>query len=118
MVFGRYYGHPLFSIIFMKISAMKNVLIGFLSIFLVYSVQAQTPANATQAPYLVNPGIPLFRLLKVDSIHYVTKDDIKRNRKVLMIFFSPDCEHCKHQTRDILADFDKFKDVRRIEPKA
>jgi hypothetical protein len=27
------------------------------------------------------------------------------------MFFSPECEHCKHQIRDILADFNKFKDI-------
>ncbi len=92
---------------------MKSVLIAFWGFFLTTGVLAQStqaPA-AAQAPYLVNPGIPLFRLLKVDSIQYVTKDDIKKNRKELMIFFSPECEHCKHQMRDILGDFEKFKDI-------
>ena len=27
------------------------------------------------------------------------------------MFFSPECEHCKHQMQDILADFSKFKDI-------
>jgi thioredoxin-related protein len=27
------------------------------------------------------------------------------------MFFSPDCEHCKHQTEAILADFKDFKDI-------
>jgi thioredoxin-related protein len=72
---------------------------------------SQTPNNVPQAPYLKNPGILPFKILQVDSTHFYTKDDIKKNRKVLIIFFSPDCEHCKHQTKDILADFDKFKDI-------
>ena len=29
----------------------------------------------------------------------------------LVIFFSPSCEHCKHQTSDILAEIGKFKDI-------
>ena len=30
---------------------------------------------------------------------------------MLLMFFSPECEHCKHQMRDILANFNKFKDI-------
>lgn len=90
---------------------MRSVLIAILVLFLLDSVQAQTPVNVPEAPYLKNPGIPLFRLLETDSLHYLTKDDLKKNHKVLLIFFSPECEHCKHQMRDILADFNKFKDI-------
>jgi len=90
---------------------MKYMLIAFLGLFSLISAQAQNPANVTEAPYLKNPGLPPFRLLRADSLHYYTRDDVKKNRKVLLIFFSPECEHCKHQMRDILEDFSKFKDI-------
>jgi thioredoxin-related protein len=90
---------------------MKRVLILISSLFFLYAVQAQTPVNVPEPPYLKNPGIPPFKLLETDSLHFITKDNIKKNHKVLIIFFSPECEHCKHQTRDILADFNKFKDI-------
>jgi thioredoxin-related protein len=95
----------------MKISGMKSLLIAILGFFLLYSAQAQTSANIPEAPYLKNPGVPPFKLLEVDSLHFVTKDDIRKNHKVLIMFFSPECEHCKHQMRDILADINKFKDI-------
>jgi thiol-disulfide isomerase/thioredoxin len=91
---------------------MKRVWAAIFSMFFFPAVQAQqSPLTAPEAPYLKNPGIPPFRLLEVDSVHYITKDDIKKNRKVLFMFFSPECEHCKHQIQDILADFSKFKDI-------
>ena len=90
---------------------MKRVLAVLLGLFLVFIVQAQTPNNAPEPPYLKNPGIPPFKLLEVDSVHFFTKDNLKKNHKVLIIFFSPECDHCKHQMKDILADFDKFKDI-------
>jgi thioredoxin-related protein len=108
--FGNYDHHG-FSIIFMKIYTMKSVLIAMLGLFLISNAKAQTAANAPEAPYLKNPGIPPFHLLEVDSVRTLTKDDIRKNRKVLLIFFSPECEHCKHQMRDILADFSRFKDI-------
>ncbi len=90
---------------------MKGVIIAALGLISLYTVQAQTTASLPEAPYLKNPGFPPIRLLKVDSVHYITKDDIKKNHKILLMFFSPECEHCKHQTQDILADFNKFKDI-------
>ena len=94
---------------------MKRVMIVLLGLFLLKSVSAQTSAstsvNVPEAPYLKNPGIPPFRLLEVDSVHFLTKEDIKKNRKVMVMFFSPECDHCKHQMRDILANTDKFKDI-------
>jgi thioredoxin-related protein len=108
--FGNY-DHPVFSIIFMKIYTMKSVLTAMLGLFMFSAGFGQAPANAPEPPYLKNPGIPPFHLLEVDSVHILTKEDIKKNKRVLLIFFSPECEHCKHQMRDILADFSKFKDI-------
>lgn len=74
---------------------------------------ATQPANPAppEAPYLRNPIVPPFRLLGVDSTTYLTKDNLKKHRRTIVMFFSPDCDHCKHQTEAILADFDKFKDI-------
>ncbi len=69
------------------------------------------PPPPADAPYQKSPTVPPFRLLKADSANYVTKDDLKKNHPTLIMYFSPDCEHCKHQTENILADFSKFKDI-------
>ena len=95
----------------MKISAMKRGMVAILSLFLFYAVKAQTPVNVPDPPYVKNPGLPPFSLLEVDSIHYITNNNLKKNRKVLIMFFSPECEHCKHQMRDILDNFSQFKDI-------
>jgi thioredoxin-related protein len=89
---------------------MKRVLIAMACFFLLFNLQAQTAVPAVPA-YVKNPDFPPIRLLEVDSVHYVTKSDIKKNRKVLLMFFSPECDHCKHQISDILAEFDQFKDI-------
>jgi len=71
---------------------------------------ATDPANA-QAPFMKFPTIPPFHLLGLDSTTYLTPSDLKKNRKTIVMFFSPDCEHCKHQTEAILADWAQFKDM-------
>jgi thiol-disulfide isomerase/thioredoxin len=62
-------------------------------------------------PYQRFPTIPPFKLLKVDSVTFVTKEDIKKHHLTLIMCFSPECEHCKHQTKDIIAAMDKFKNI-------
>ena len=71
---------------------------------------AANPAQE-QAAYLRFPTIPPFHLLKSDSATYITKDDIKKHHRTIVMFFSPDCDHCKHQTESILAAGDRFKDI-------
>jgi thiol-disulfide isomerase/thioredoxin len=111
---------------------MKNAFLAVLALAICYTVSAQQqqppaqpqpatpaglanqpatdPANAS-APFMRFPTIPPFHLLKLDSATYLTKDDLRKNRRTIVMFFSPDCEHCKHQTEAILADFKDFKDI-------
>ncbi|MBE7174422.1 MAG: redoxin domain-containing protein [Williamsia sp.] len=63
-----------------------------------------------KAGYLRFPTIPPFTLLKADSTS-LTRDDLARHKKTIVMYFSPSCDHCKHQTKDLLDNMDKFKDV-------
>jgi thioredoxin-related protein len=98
---------------------MKKTLLAILTVICLHGISsaqlqanqpATDPANA-DAPFMRSPTIPPFHLLKLDSATYLTKDDLKKNRRTIVMFFSPDCDHCKHQTENILANFKKFKDV-------
>jgi thioredoxin-related protein len=70
--------------------------------------------SALLAPYQRFPTIPPFNLLKVDSISHFTKDDLKKNKPVLIILFNPDCDHCKHETEEIIKNIDELKDIQII----
>ena len=89
---------------------MKKFMLLAIVAISVHCLQAQN-TDANQPAYLRFPTIPPFKLLKVDSVNWLTKDDIRKNKRTIIMFFSPECEHCKHQMQDILADFDKFKDI-------
>ncbi len=108
--------------LFEKLSKMKNVFLALLAVvctLTAFSQQASTPVQAAQATqsapdqaaYLRYPTLPPFRLLKLDSSSYLTKDDVKKGHRTLIMYFSPDCEHCQHETEAILANFSKFKDI-------
>jgi thiol-disulfide isomerase/thioredoxin len=68
-------------------------------------------AQAPEAPFRKSPTVPEFHLLRADSTTYVTKEDLKKHRPVLIMYFSPECDHCKHQTEFILADYEKFRNI-------
>ncbi|HSZ84910.1 MAG TPA: thioredoxin-like domain-containing protein [Puia sp.] len=90
---------------------MKKLLPALLLLSCNFLFAQQTTTNESQPEYLRFPTVPPFNLLKVDSTTYLTKDDLKKHHLTMVMFFSPECDHCKHQTRDILAEADKFKDI-------
>ena len=101
-----------------KLFKMKHLLLVITTLTICQFASAQQlpnqPATDTannSAPYMRYPTIPPFHLLKLDSTSYLTKDDLPKNRKTIVMYFSPTCEHCKHQTEAILADSKDFKDI-------
>ncbi len=34
-----------------------------------------------------------------------------KDKPLLLIFFSPDCDHCKHETEEIIKNIQKFKGI-------
>jgi thiol-disulfide isomerase/thioredoxin len=81
----------------------------FLLLTLALSVAAQS--DSLQPAYKRFPTVPPFQLLQLDSATTLTKEDLARNHAVLIMFFSPDCDHCQHQTEDLLKDMESFKNV-------
>src|SRR5216110_211077 len=61
-------------------------------------------------PYLQYPTVPPFKLLEADSTLF-TKDDLSKNKPVLIILFDPSCDHCKHETEEIISKIDSFKNI-------
>lgn len=54
---------------------------------------------------------PYFRLLKMDSVHYLTQKDLPAHKNTVFINFSPTCEHCQRTIGDILKNIEKFKET-------
>jgi len=67
--------------------------------------------DSTVAPYKRFPIIPAFKLLNVDSSSYFTKSDLKKNMPVIIMLFNPDCDHCKHETEEIIKNIDQLKNI-------
>ena len=82
-----------------------------LTCFLFSFTHAQKLAEDSFETTLRKKGIPSFDLLKTDSTSHLTKADILPKHKTLIMFFSPDCSHCQHQTEDMIAGIDSLKDI-------
>ncbi len=76
---------------------------------LTLSVAAQP--DTLQPPYKRFPTVPPFQLVRLDSASSFTKDDLPKNQQLLIMFFNPDCDHCQHQTQDLVKDIASFKNV-------
>ena len=87
---------------------MKKLLL-VLSLFAVIAGQGQTtPAEPAYTRF--PKSIPL-QLLLADSTTRFTLADATPGKSLMLMLFSPDCEHCKSLMRDILTRYDGFKDV-------
>jgi thiol-disulfide isomerase/thioredoxin len=89
---------------------MKKNLLFF--VFLIASFNAIAQKDSINlAPYLRFPTIPPLRLLLTDSTTLFTKDDLKNKKPLLIILFSPDCEHCKHETEELIKNKEQLKKI-------
>lgn len=98
--------------LFLFLCSMKRSCL--LTLFLSLYFAGFSQVDSTEAPYKRFPNIPPFKLLLTDSSTYITKDDLGKKKPVMIMLFSPDCDHCKHETEDIISHIDEFKKIQII----
>lgn len=85
---------------------MKRLISLIVLLFAAACSHAQTDSTLL---YLRFPTVPPFTITKVtDSIRF-TKADLSRKKATIIIIFSPDCEHCQHETKELTANIKLFK---------
>ena len=84
---------------------MKRTLLSLLAFFIFNVCFSQ---EDTLPVYKRFPYVPEFTINKAPDSTKFTRNDLKR-KPAIFIVFSPDCEHCQHETKDLLANIDKFK---------
>lgn len=68
--------------------------------------------DSIQAPYKRFPAFPPVKLLMQDSATLFSKDNLPKKTAVLLMIFNPECEHCQHETEELIKNMDSFKKVR------
>lgn len=85
---------------------MKKILILLISVVVTGTAMAQTD---TTLLYLRFPFVPSFKLTNMADSSYFTKDNLKKKTPTIIMLFSPDCEHCQHETKELTAKIKLFK---------
>lgn len=88
---------------------MKKILV--VALTLIVCTGAWSQNDTIQPPYLKVPVFPPVKLLLADSASYFTKDMLPKKKAILLVVFNPECDHCQHETEEILKNIDQFKDV-------
>src|SRR5215510_12726294 len=87
---------------------MKTKLLALIGFVMSLSALAQ---NQPDPPYKRFPTVPPLKLLLTDSSTVFTDKDLKKNTPLFFILFSPDCEHCKKETEELIDKIDSFKKI-------
>jgi thioredoxin-related protein len=89
---------------------MQNMLFSFL---LLLGLNAFAQKDSTPIPpFLKTREIPGFKILQMDSATYFYKYQLKKNTPTVIVYFSPDCEHCQVDAKDLI---DSIKYVKNIQ---
>ena len=83
----------------------------FLSLFFTcctFSLFAQQDTGLP--PYQRYPTVPGLQLLRTDSTKY-TKEDLPKQKPLLLLLFSPDCDHCQHEAEQLAANKEAFQNM-------
>ena len=88
---------------------MRKIIIVVTVLFI--AQQSFSQPDSTKPIYLRFPTLPQFTIYKASDSTTFTRDDLQKRKQTIFIIFSPDCEHCQHETEALIANIDKFKDV-------
>jgi thioredoxin-related protein len=93
---------------FCKNTKMKSI---FLFLFLSIAFASFAQLDTMRPAYQRYPTVPSLQLILEDSATKYTKADLPKNKPLLLMMFSPDCEHCKQEASQIAANIGAFKNM-------
>lgn len=95
--------HHTFSVFFKNRFGMRKI---FVFIFLLLASLPEVQGRDA----FPKKGIPPFTVL-LTSRNYYSYKDLERNKPSMIIYFAPDCEHCRNFTKKLLDSFAGFKKI-------
>lgn len=76
------------------------------------SAQKAKPAEApAEAPYLKQKALPAFDAVYLNGKDTLNTYNIPSGKPILIVYFSPDCDHCKKMLDAFLPQMDRIKNV-------
>lgn len=94
---------------------MKKVLFALAIVITGITASAQDKktdnASKEDAPYLKHKELPAMEILNINGRDTFNTYNIKPGRPTLIIYFGPDCDHCKQMLEGFKPEMDKLKDI-------
>ena len=87
---------------------MKKIILYIAFLVMAKVTAAQTDTSALYYKY---PDVPPFTVIKVPDSTKFVKADLITKKPVIIMVFSPDCDHCTHEVKEIIAHMDLFKNT-------
>lgn len=104
--------YPTFAKLSYALLVMKNTLLFLVFLLLISASSSYAQGNAADSlPYIKYPTLPAFKLLMQDSETVFNTYAIPEGKPTLLMFFSPDCDHCQMVTDTLIKHIDELKDV-------
>ena len=68
----------------------------------------------TSLLYIKYPDLPPFTITKVPDSSKFTKVQLQKKKAVIIMLFSPDCEHCQIEVKEFIQNINLFKNVQLV----
>lgn len=88
---------------------MKKLFLFSLALSFVSIALAQNNINEEKPVYLRFPTVPKFTVYKAPDSTVFTRENLKKNKPVIVFVFSPECGHCQHETELMIKNMNKLK---------
>lgn len=92
---------------------MKTLYLTLICVFFYEAAIAQNQPSK-QPSYKRIPTVPPFTLALASDSSLFTKENLRKKKSIIIMVFSPDCDHCIHATEDLLSNIQLFKNTQII----
>jgi thioredoxin-related protein len=89
---------------------MCTFITGMKKLLIIFSLIVAAGCSRAQEKKQNIDNIPPFKILKQDSTWF-TPANLKKNKAVVIIYFSPDCSHCQHLMYEMKPKMKEFGDA-------
>ncbi len=89
---------------------MKLFFLLIVHLALVFEMQAQTVSDTTHTNKKYT-AIPSAKLVKTDGTNVIFRNLLQKTKPTVILLFSPECDHCQEQTKEIVSHIEELSKV-------
>lgn len=87
---------------------MNRIFLGTICLFLAIAAIGQQKQSDSLPPHLKGLTLPDFKLESPNGSAFYS-DNLPKNKQIVIILFSPECDHCRQLTKELTEQAHRFK---------